>query len=128
MLDQLIDETIVTLQPDALVSRQGTAALRRLMAHYAGKHPVSYWALLVSSERWRYQRHDIITVVAEQDWISETDVITALQFAELAVMSVEAISAHWEPEQCRISAVRIDGKPVVSLVCSAESVGREQRD
>ncbi len=120
MIDQMIDETIVTLQPDALFSRQGTAALRRLMVHYAGQHPVSYWALLVSSERWRSQRHENIKVVAEQDWISETDAMTALQFAELAVMSVEAIAAHWEPEQCRIMSVRIDGKHTMSLVCNME--------
>ncbi len=124
MIDQMIDETIVSLQPDALFSRQGTAALRRLMAHYAGKHPVSYWAMLVSSERWRYQRHEIITVVAEQDWISETDAITALQFAELAVLAVEALAARWSPEQCKISAVRIDGKHTMSLVCSMEGFSR----
>ncbi len=40
--------------------------------------------------------------------------------AELHVMALEAVAALWAPEQCRISAVRIDGAVLVSLVCSLD--------
>ncbi|HEV2121472.1 MAG TPA: hypothetical protein VGW38_01695 [Chloroflexota bacterium] len=120
MMDQLMSETIITLHPDTRFSSQATAALQRLMAHYAASHPVSYWAILVSSSSWRIQRHEIIRAVAEKDWIKETDTVSALQFAELAVMAVEAVAAQWRPEQCRLSAVRINGKMVMSLISSVE--------
>lgn len=119
-MDQIMAKTIVTLHPDVRFSSQATAALRRLMRHYAEKHPASYWAAMVSAPAWRAQRADLIRAIAEQEWITETDAVSALQFAELTVLAVEACAGQWRPEQCRLSAVRIDGKHTMSLVCSVE--------
>jgi hypothetical protein len=92
------------------------------MAHYAGERPQSHWAALVSNPLWRARRPDVIRAIAEREWLHDTHEIMALHCAELQVMAVEAIASGWPPEQCRITAVRIDGKSVMSLVCSVEGL------
>jgi hypothetical protein len=120
MNDQLMDETIVTLHPDTMATIHTTAALRRLMAHYAEERPQSYWATLVSTPAWRASRPNIIQAIAEKEWLQDTDPATALRCAEIQVMAAEACAGGWTPAQCRITAVRIDGKHTMSLVCSVE--------
>lgn len=123
-MDQIMAETIVTLHPDVLFASQATTALRRLMCHYAEIRPASYWAAMVSVPVWREQRPDVIRTIAERDWITEANEIDALKFAELTVLAVEACAGQWRPEQCRLSAVRIDGKHTMSLICSMEGCSR----
>lgn len=119
-MDQLVAETITTLHPDSLRSTHATDALRRLMHYYGDKYPADYWARLVSSTVWREQRPGLIVRVAEQDWLEETDALTALQCAELSVMAVEALASLWTPENCRVMVVRVDDTPRMSLVCALE--------
>ena len=119
-MDRLVDETVTTLHPDSLMTNRATNALRRLMHHYAGQHPATHWAQLVSAPEWRHNRPAIIRGIAEREWLEDSSERTALMCAELQVMAFEALASRWTPDQCRVQAVRIDGQLVTSLVCNLE--------
>lgn len=120
MMDQLLAETLPTLHPDSVRAQQASACLQELMAHYAHEHPPRFWATMVSAPYWREERPAMIRALAVADGSSAAGEREALLLAELHVLAIEAVAAHWEPEQCRIATVRIDGKILVSLVCSME--------
>ena len=121
MIDQLLTETIPALHPDSLCAEQATQTLRYLMRHYANEHPPRHWATMVSDPQWRHHRHEMVRQAAEA-WLEAEDVSErdALLLAELHVMSIEAVAGLWQPEQCRLTTVWMNGKPRVSLVCTAE--------
>ncbi len=116
-MDQLLTETIPALHPDSLIAEQATQTLRDLMRRYRLEHPPRYWATMVSTPHWREDRPEMIRLIAGYGWNGDTDGRAVLLMAELHVMAIEAVAGLWEPEQCRISTVRMNGKPVVSLVC-----------
>ena len=117
-MDQLLTETIPALHPDSLCAEQATQTLRYLMRHYASEHPDRHWATMVSDPHWRHHRPEMVRQAAEA-WLEAEDVSErdALLFAELHVMALEAVAGLWQPEQCRIATVWMNGQPRVSLVC-----------
>jgi hypothetical protein len=118
--DNLVTETLAGLHPDTLLQTQTTFYLRALMRHHANEHPPQFWAAMVSARYWREDRSEMIHALAVSDNSGGVQERDALLMAELHVLGLEAVAAAWTPEQCWISTVRIDGKPVVSLVCVVE--------
>ena len=121
MIDQLLTETSPALHPDTLIAEQATQTLRYLMRYYASEHPPRHWATMVSVLSSRQHGLETIRALAEgslevQD-ISERVTIVV---GEIHVLAIEALAAQWQPEQCRISTVWMNGKPTVSLVCNME--------
>jgi hypothetical protein len=118
MIDQLLTETSPALHPDSLCAEQATQTLRYLMRHYASEHPPRHWATMVSVPYWREERTEMIRALAE-GWLEVQDISEreALVVGEIHVLAIEALAAQWEPEYCRISTVRMNGQPRVSLVC-----------
>ncbi len=118
-MDQLLTETILSVQPDMEWGDVLTAALHSLMEEYASRNPVADWAAMVSSPHWREQRPEIARQAAEQ-WFEAEDLSesAALLMGKVQVMAIEAVAGCWTPEQCRVMSVRIDGNHRMSLVCS----------
>lgn len=120
-MDQLLTETSPALHPATLIAEQATQTLRYLMRHYANEHPPRHWASMVSRPCWREERTETIRALAE-GWLEVQDISEreAIVMGEIHVLAIEALAAQWQPEQCRIMSVRIDGKHTMSLVCNME--------
>lgn len=120
-MDQLVSETITTLHPDSRRSTVLTNALRFLMEVHAEQLSPDELVELVASDVWRFDRPAVITEHAAK-WLAEERITErqALMLAEVEVMAIEALASHWQPEQCRVMAVKIDGTPRLSMVCALE--------
>jgi hypothetical protein len=127
MNDHLVDETLAGLHPATLIAAQTTAGLHALMEHYASEHPPQFWATMVSAPYWREDRPAMIRALAVADTSGGVQERDALLLAELHVLALEAVAALWEPGQCRVATVWLNGKPTVSLVCNVEGCNTMRR-
>ncbi len=120
-MDQLIEETILSVQPDMEWGSLLTTALHSLMEEYAGREPAAHWAAMVSAPHWRQQRPELARQSAEE-WFEAEDLSesAALLMGNVQVMAIEAVAGCWTPAQCRVMSVRFDGTHRMSLVCNVE--------
>lgn len=119
-MDQLVEETIVSVHPLTITASVATTALRQTMERHDVPAMIAELTRIVTHPGWREQRPELIRGLAERNWSNEMTDQAALMCAEIEVLAFEAIAARWKPEQCRVMVVRIDGTPRLSLVCALE--------